>query len=49
MHWRQRGFTLSINIKKVYICPVCGYTAVDEAPEKCPLCGLPKEKFVVFE
>ncbi|AAL81407.1 rubrerythrin [Pyrococcus furiosus DSM 3638] len=38
-----------IEIKKVYICPICGYTAVDEAPEYCPVCGAPKEKFVVFE
>ncbi|WP_457742524.1 rubrerythrin family protein [Thermococcus sp.] len=38
-----------VEIKKVYICPVCGYTAVDEAPERCPVCGLPGEKFVVFE
>ena len=38
-----------IKIKKIYICPVCGYTAVDEAPEKCPVCGVPKEKFVIFE
>ncbi|EEB73187.1 rubrerythrin family protein [Thermococcus sp. AM4] len=38
-----------IEVKKVYICPVCGYTAVDEAPERCPVCGLPGEKFVVFE
>ncbi|USS41793.1 rubrerythrin family protein [Thermococcus aggregans] len=38
-----------MEIKKVYICPVCGYTAVDEAPEKCPVCGVPREKFVVFE
>lgn len=38
-----------IEIKKIYICPVCGYTAVDEAPEKCPVCGVPKEKFVIFE
>ena len=37
-----------IEIKKVYICPVCGYTAVDEAPEYCPICGAPREKFVVF-
>lgn len=34
--------------KKVYICPVCGFTAVDEAPDKCPVCGAPREKFVVF-
>ncbi|GAB6135262.1 rubrerythrin family protein [Thermococcus prieurii] len=38
-----------VEVKKVYICPVCGYTAVDEAPERCPVCGLPGEKFVVFE
>ncbi|CUX77629.1 Rubrerythrin [Thermococcus chitonophagus] len=38
-----------IEIKKVYICPVCGYTAIDEAPDKCPICGAPKDMFVVFE
>ena len=38
-----------MEIKKIYICPVCGYTALDEAPEKCPVCGVPKEKFVIFE
>ena len=34
--------------EKVYICPVCGYTTEDEVPEKCPVCGLPGEKFVEF-
>ena len=30
-------------------CSVCGYThEVDEAPEKCPKCGAPKEKFVAL-
>ena len=24
-----------------FICPVCGYTAGGEAPEKCPVCGAP--------
>ena len=38
-----------LEAKKVYICPVCGYTALDEAPEKCPVCGVPGDKFVVFE
>lgn len=38
-----------IEAKKVYICPVCGYTALDEVPEKCPVCGVPGDKFVVFE
>ena len=38
-----------VEIERVYICPVCGYTAVDEAPEYCPVCGVPGDKFVVFE
>ncbi len=43
----ERG--MDIEVKKVYICPVCGYTAIDEAPEYCPVCGAPRGKFVVFE
>ncbi|WP_456451121.1 rubrerythrin family protein [Palaeococcus sp. (in: euryarchaeotes)] len=38
-----------MHIERVYICPVCGYTAVDEAPGYCPVCGAPKEEFMVFE
>lgn len=37
-----------INIGKVYICPVCGYTVVGEAPDKCPVCGAKKEMFKEF-
>ncbi len=34
---------------KVWICPVCGHTYVGtEPPEKCPICGAPKEKYVGF-
>jgi rubrerythrin len=33
---------------KVYICPVCGHTVENEAPGKCPICGVPKEKFIEF-
>jgi rubrerythrin len=32
----------------IYICPVCGYTAIGEPPEKCPVSKTPKEKFVKF-
>jgi rubrerythrin len=28
-----------------YVCPVCGYTAAGEAPEKCPVCGAPAKSF----
>jgi len=37
-----------VEIKRIYVCPVCGYTAVDEAPERCPVCGAKKDMFVEF-
>ncbi len=30
----------------LYICTHCGYTVEGQAPDKCPFCGKPKEKFV---
>ena len=37
-----------VKLDKIYICPVCGYTVVGEAPEKCPACGAPKDMFKEF-
>lgn len=37
-----------INIDSVYICPVCGYTVEGEAPDNCPVCGVPQNKFIEF-
>lgn len=38
-----------IDVESVYICPVCGYTHVDdELPEFCPVCGASNEKFKKF-
>ena len=37
-----------IELKTVYICPVCGYTVEGETPEYCPVCGAPREKFKNF-
>ena len=35
---------------KAYVCKVCGYIHFgEEAPEKCPQCGAPKEKFELRE
>ena len=32
---------------KKFVCTVCGYVYEGEAaPEKCPVCGAPAEKFV---
>lgn len=33
---------------RIYICPVCGHTVENEAPDKCPVCGAPKSAFVGF-
>ena len=31
---------------KKWVCPVCGYVHEgDTPPEKCPVCGVPGEKF----
>jgi len=32
----------------IHVCGVCGFTVEGEAPDKCPVCGAPKEKFVRF-
>lgn len=37
-----------VEIKEIYICPVCGYTHEGEPPANCPVCGAPKETFVKF-
>jgi len=37
-----------VEIGKVYICPVCGYTVEGEAPDKCPVCGAPRDMFKEF-
>lgn len=37
-----------IGLTSVYICPVCGHTVLDEAPDKCPVCGAKKEMYKKF-
>jgi rubrerythrin len=32
----------------IHVCTVCGFTMEGVAPEICPVCGTPKEKFVTF-
>lgn len=34
-----------IEAKDYFVCGVCGYLAVGEVPDICPVCGAPKEKF----
>ena len=37
-----------VELGTIYICPVCGYTVVGDAPERCPVCGAPRETFLKF-
>jgi len=37
-----------IELKSVYICPICGHTILDGAPDKCPVCGAKKEMYIKF-
>ena len=34
--------------KNVYVCPVCGHTILDEAPDNCPVCGAKKQMYKEF-
>jgi len=34
-----------MQLEAVYICPVCGHTVLDNAPDKCPVCGAKKEMY----
>ncbi|MBN1800558.1 MAG: rubrerythrin family protein [Candidatus Lokiarchaeota archaeon] len=33
----------------IHVCPVCGYTHEGPLPDKCPVCGVPKDKFKKIE
>ncbi len=33
---------------KIFVCPVCGITMEEAAPERCPLCGTTRERFKEF-
>ncbi len=37
-----------IEFNSVFICPVCGHTILDEAPDQCPVCGTKKEMYKEF-
>ncbi|MDZ7833473.1 MAG: ferritin family protein [Desulfobacterales bacterium] len=35
--------------KAYHVCQVCGYVTSTKLPDKCPICGAPKEKFKTIE
>jgi rubrerythrin len=38
-----------IENKPIYVCQYCGNTVVGEAPDKCPICGVPKKMFKLID
>ena len=30
----------------IHVCPVCGNTVKGEAPDTCPICGVPRDSFI---
>jgi len=32
----------------LHVCPICGHTVIGEAPDKCPVCGAPKARFLLI-
>ena len=38
-----------VRLGPIQVCDVCGYTLEGEAPDKCPLCGVGKNRFTVFK
>lgn len=37
-----------IELEDVQICSVCGHTVEGDAPERCPICNEPQDRFVAF-
>jgi rubrerythrin len=36
------------DLSAIYVCEVCGWTVEGVAPEKCPMCGAPQNRFRKF-
>jgi rubrerythrin len=36
------------DVGTVYICSVCGHTVSGQAPDRCPICNSPREKYRAF-
>jgi len=37
-----------VDLGPIHVCQVCGFTMEGDAPEICPVCGTPKNKFTQF-
>lgn len=37
-----------VDLESIYVCQVCGFTMEGDAPDICPVCGTPKNRFTQF-
>lgn len=37
-----------VDLGPIQICGICGYTVEGDAPERCPICNAPKDRFKSF-
>ncbi|MEE8377003.1 MAG: rubrerythrin family protein [Candidatus Aminicenantaceae bacterium] len=37
-----------VDLESIYVCQVCGFTMEGDAPDICPICGTPKNRFTQF-
>ena len=35
--------------RQVYVCEICGNTVYDAAPDKCPVCQVPRDRFTLID
>jgi rubrerythrin len=35
--------------RPVYVCEICGNTVYDHAPDRCEICGVPKDRFTLVD
>jgi len=35
--------------RQLYVCEICGNTVYDHAPDRCEVCGVPKERFTLID
>ena len=40
---------VDMELDSVHICPICGHTVLDGAPDNCPVCGAKKEMYKKFD
>ncbi len=45
LYKRALGAMLRDESHPYYVCQVCGYVAEREAPDRCPICNAPRERF----